>query len=47
MQKMVDMIIEAYITAMGTDKWNSLTGQEQHDAIMIIARDLNKAIDNM
>ena len=30
----------AFIKVYGLEKWNSLTGQEQHDAIMIILKDL-------
>lgn len=41
----VDAIIEAYIAVMGEAKWNSLTEQEQHDVIMIIVKDANKALN--
>lgn len=41
--KMINMITEAYIKVMGADKWNSLTDDEKHDAVMIIAKDLMKA----
>ena len=44
-QKIVDMIVAAYVTVMGLEKWNSLTGQEQHDAIMMIANVLNKELE--
>lgn len=36
---MVDMIREAYIEAMGAEKWASLTEAQKHDVIMIIAKD--------
>lgn len=38
--RMVEMIVEAYIEVMGEEKWNSLTAEQQHDAVMTIARDL-------
>ena len=41
--KMINMITEAYIKVMGVDKWNSLTDDEKHDVVMIIAKDLMKA----
>lgn len=44
MEKMVQMIIEAYVTVMGAEKWNSLTADEQHTVIMTMAKDLDKAI---
>lgn len=42
--EMIDMIKEAYIKVMGQEKWESLTDEQKHDAVMIIARDLNNAI---
>lgn len=36
--KMVEMMEAAYIQVMGIEKWNSLTDQEKHDAIMMIAK---------
>ena len=39
-EKMIDMIIEAYVMVMGREKWNNLTAQEQHDVIMTIVKDL-------
>lgn len=44
MEKIVNMMIEAYIKTMGEDKWNSLTAKEQHDVIMIMVKDALKAI---
>lgn len=35
-EKMVDMIREAYIMVMGVEKWESLTDQQKHDAVMAI-----------
>lgn len=43
--EMVNMIREAYITAMGIEKWNSMSGQEQHDAVMFITRDLLRRLE--
>ena len=43
-ETMVDMIASAYISTMGIDKWNSLTDEQKHDAVMIIAKDLDKAV---
>lgn len=38
-QKLVDMIISAYASVMGYDKWNSLSADEQHDVIIKIMED--------
>ena len=43
-EKMVEQIKEAYIKVMGIEKWNSLTNQQKHDAVMIIVRDALKAL---
>lgn len=40
----INAIIEAYVNVMGIDKWNSLTGEQQHDAIMTIVKDFGKAV---
>ena len=42
--KMVEMMKAAYIQVMGIEKWNSLTDQEKHDAIMMIAKGLDIAL---
>lgn len=42
---MVDAICEAYIQVMGIEKWNSLGEVGQHDVIMTIVKDLNKALN--
>lgn len=39
MEKIVNMMIEAYVEVMGADKWNSLTADQQHDVIMIMVKD--------
>ena len=44
-QNIVDKIAEAYISVMGIEKWNSLTDMQKHDAVMLIAKDMNKALD--
>lgn len=44
-KEMVNMIINAYISVYGEEKWNSLNSEEQHDAIMYIAKDFGKALD--
>jgi TRAP-type C4-dicarboxylate transport system substrate-binding protein len=47
MDKMVDMIVKSYITVMGEEKWNSLTDEQKHDAIMTIAKDALNRINNI
>lgn len=37
--KMIDMIASAYITVMGKEKWNSLSDEQKHDVVMVIAKD--------
>jgi len=41
----IDSVITACISVMGEEKWRSLTAKQQHDAIMIIVGDANKALD--
>ena len=41
-QRLVDMIISAYASVMGYDKWNSLSAEEQHDVIMKITENAIK-----
>ena len=38
-------IITAYVKTLGADKWNALTAQQQHDAIMNIVKDMHRALD--
>lgn len=38
MLSVINLIKESYIKVYGIAKWNSLTEQEQHDAIMILAK---------
>ena len=42
METIVNSIVKAYISIMGEEKWNSLSEAEQHDAIMILAKDFLK-----
>lgn len=41
----VNAIVESYVKVMGADKWNSLTENQQHDVIMILVKDMLKAVD--
>lgn len=45
--KFVDAVVKVYIQVYGLDKWLSLTLQEQHDVIMILAVDLNNWLDRL
>lgn len=38
LDKMVDMIVQAYRTVMGDAAWNGKTDKEKHDIIMSIAQ---------
>lgn len=38
---------EAYKTVMGVEKWNSLTVQQKHDAVMIILKTMDKALEKV
>ena len=38
--RVMNLIAKAYIQVMGKEKWDSLTTQEQHDTIMILAKDM-------
>ena len=44
-EKMVNMIIDAYIEVMGEGRWNAMSNEEKHSVVMIITRDALKAID--
>lgn len=48
--KFFEMFIEtaknAYIKIMGEEKWASLTDNEKHDAIMILANGMSIALKN-
>ena len=43
-EKLVDLMQDAYIKVMGLEKWNSLTDEQKHDAIMLMVKDALKAI---
>ena len=43
-QVLFEKFAQGYISVLGQEKWDSLTLQEQHDAIMIILNDLNRMI---
>lgn len=43
-RKIMTIAQTAYIQIMGIEKWNSLTEQEQHDALMILLKDLSNSI---
>ena len=44
-ETIINAAVKAYVEVMGIEKWRSLTVQEQHDAIMIMIKDLTKLID--
>ena len=48
-EKFFEMFIEsasnAYIEVMGEEKWISLTDKEKHDVVMIMAKDMMKAMN--
>lgn len=46
-ERIVNMIIEAYITVNGAEKWNSLTAEKQHDIIMAMVETSLKALDQI
>lgn len=41
----IEMARKAYIDVMGEEKWISLTDKEKHDAVMIMANDMMKALN--
>lgn len=44
---MVKKIENAYITVMGQEKWDSLTEQQRHDVVMLITKDMLKALNSL
>lgn len=42
--EMIEMIVKAYISVMGAEKWSGLSEREKHDVVMIIAKDLDKVV---
>ena len=45
-ESVINLISDVYISVYGMEKWNGLTAQEKHDAIMFIANDLHNALTN-
>lgn len=47
----MDFIIEAcktaYINTMGLEKWNALTDEQKHDAVMLMVKDFSKGLDKI
>ena len=43
-EKIMNIVVKAYIKVMGLEKWNSLTDEEKHNVVMILVRDLNNRI---
>ena len=43
----VNIAITAYINVFGESKWSALTVNEQHDAIMCMLSDLQKALERV
>lgn len=44
---MVKKIENAYITVMGQEKWDGLTEQQKHDVVMLITKDMLKALNSL
>lgn len=42
---MIDMVAEAYIMVYGREKWDGLSDQQKHDAVMYIVRDMLARMD--
>lgn len=47
MDRIVNMMIEAYTKVMGLEKWNRLSAEEQRAVIMAMVKELDKAIDRL
>ena len=45
MEKIINMMKEAYITAMGREAWDRLTDRQKHDTIMLMVKDSLRALD--
>lgn len=45
--KVVNMVIRAYTEVLGVERWDSMSAEEQHDAIMIMVKDLDKTIGSI
>lgn len=46
-QFMKDAIVEAYVSVMGIDKWESLTNEEKNNVLHIVLNDFAKAIEEV
>lgn len=44
-EKFIEMARNAYIEVMGEEKWISLSREEKHDAVMIMAKDMMKVLN--
>lgn len=45
--KIINAVIESIIAVLGESNWNSMTVDQQHDAIMIVIKDFGKALDRI
>lgn len=43
----INLIKRAYIKVYGAEKWESLDDQEKHDVVMILAKNLLTAANNL
>lgn len=46
-QRLIEMMIDAYVEVMGAEKWDSMNGQEQHDIIMAMVKGATMALDRI
>lgn len=37
---LIDLAVKAYVKILGQRKWDSLTDQQKHDAVMIMVNDM-------
>ena len=44
MEKMIQMVKEAYINVYGVDKWSNMTDAQKHDVVMILWYDIGKSM---
>ena len=44
-EQIINIAKNAYISVYGANKWNSLTKQEQHDAIMFMLTNFKQAME--
>lgn len=43
-ERTINIIKETYIKVYGAEKWQSLTDKEKHDVVMILTKDMLKAL---